>query len=200
MTNIIVSAAVQILVVLILAFLVWLIFGRKKSGFLGYVGLHGAPLGVVALGIVLGIVTSVGLLNIPSIHELAGGENSVVASVTDLPASVAIVAIVILAVFKTAFAEELLFRGLIGKRLVGAFGFYVGNTIQAILFGAVHLLVALSPHATTAAVATIVGVTTVTAWVNGLLNEKSAHGSILPGWAAHAAANLTSYLALWLNG
>jgi len=102
----------------------------------------------------------------------------------------------ILALFKTALAEELLFRGLIGKRLIARLGFGIGNACQAALFGAVHLLVALSPLATAGLVAALVAFTAATGFINGWLNEKRGGGSILPGWAAHASANLIAYAAV----
>ena len=75
-------------------------------------------------------------------------------------------------------------------------GFAWGNSLQAVLFGAIHLLLLLSPDATPGLVGLIVGVTAAQGFINGWLNEKWGRGSILPGWAAHAGANLTSYLLL----
>ena len=103
------------------------------------------------------------------------------------------------AVLKTAFAEELLFRGLIGKRLYGFLGFWPGNLLQALLFGAVHLPLLLLPEAPRQTVVLMIGFATVMAVASGWLNERRARGSILPGFALHAAANLTTYLGLALG-
>ena len=130
---------------------------------------------------------------------LASGPGTVIAAST--PNGVTAGAIVVLAVgavFKTAFAEELFFRGLIGKRLYGAMGFWPGNLVQALLFGAVHLPLLLLPDAPRQTVLLMIGFVTVLALVSGWLNERRAGGSILPGFALHAAGNLTTYLGLAL--
>lgn len=197
MGDLLISAAIQVIAVLAIAWLVWLIWGRKKSTLRAYVGLTVTPWSAALLGALVGAAGLAALLNIPSVRSLAGGENSVIRSVDGLNDGAALLAIFILAVFKTAFAEELLFRGVIGKRLIDSLGFGTGNTIQAALFGAVHLVVLLSPDATVQAAAAIVAYTAVSAWVSGLINETIGRGSILPGWAGHAAANLGSYLLVW---
>lgn len=52
----------------------------------------------------------------------------------------AIILLLIIGVFKTAFAEEILFRGFIAKRLISVFGFVKGNLFQAIIFGIIPRL------------------------------------------------------------
>ncbi len=82
--------------------------------------------------------------------------------------------------------------------MIGWLGFGIGNAIQAALFGAAHLLLLLAPDVTTGFAIGMVVFTGLLGWVNGWLNEKYGGGSILPGWAAHAAANLCSYLSVVL--
>jgi CAAX protease family protein len=174
----------------------WLVFARRRTGFRRWLGLQKAPLRSVALGLALGASGAAILISVPSIREAAGGAGSVPRSaLADGNGASAFVALVILAPFKTALAEELLFRGLIGKRLIAGLGFGLGNACQAALFGAAHLLVALTPLATTGLVAALVVFTAVAGFINGWLNEKRGGGSILPGWAAHASANLIAYAA-----
>lgn len=50
----------------------------------------------------------------------------------------ALPAIIVYAVFNTAFSEELLFRDFLLKRLNNHFGFVTANIIQAALFGLLH--------------------------------------------------------------
>ena len=45
---------------------------------------------------------------------------------------------ILYAFVQTAFAEEILFRGFLLKRLVAKLGFKNGNAIQSILFGLLH--------------------------------------------------------------
>ena len=46
--------------------------------------------------------------------------------------------VMIFAFLQTGLSEEILFRGFLNKRLSNRFGFAIGNTLQAILFGLVH--------------------------------------------------------------
>jgi membrane protease YdiL (CAAX protease family) len=78
-------------------------------------------------------------------------------------------------------------------------GFWGGNLAQALLFGAIHLPLLMLPSAPAHTAAAMIGFATVMAFVSGWLNERRARGSILPGFALHAAANLTSYLGLALG-
>lgn len=200
MADLAASAAAQIIVVLALALIVWLFGGRGRGAFFRHVGLVPTPPAAALLGAAFGAFSLVALLGVPAIRLMAGAENTVVRSVEGMAAAPAILGIILLAVFKTAFAEELLFRGVIAKRLISWLGFGLGNTVQALIFGAVHLVVLLSPAATAEGTAAIVAFTALTAWFACWLNETLGRGSILPGWAAHATANLGSYLLAWNGG
>lgn len=185
----------QLGAVLGLCALSWLAAARRRCGFRDWLGLYGAPFSSLALGLLLGAAAAIALLTVPSVHSAAAGPGSVPHAVMAQGSGVAAyTALAILALFKTALAEELLFRGLLGKRLIAQLGFVAGNACQAILFGLAHLLVALSPLATPGLVAILVIFTGLTGFINGWLNEKWGAGSILPGWAAHATANLIAYL------
>ena len=195
-----IGTVAQVGVVLIVCLVAWLIFGRRKASFRTWLGLTGAPPLLLLLCLVLGAAGAWLLLQTPGVATLASGPGTVIAAST--PNGVTAGAIVVLAVgavFKTAFAEELFFRGLIGKRLYGAMGFWPGNIVQALLFGAVHLPLLLLPDAPRQTVLLMIGFVTVLALVSGWLNERRAGGSILPGFALHAAGNLTTYLGLALG-
>jgi membrane protease YdiL (CAAX protease family) len=107
--------------------------------------------------------------------------------------------LLIVAIFKTAGAEELFFRGLIAKRLIRWLGFATGNALQAILFGSVHLLLAFIARPDLFTLTALAGFAAILAWLSGWLNERRADGSILPGFAAHASANSVAYLVLALQ-
>ena len=192
----------QVGVVVLLAAAVWALFGRKKCGFRAYVGLIGAPRQAILLAAAVGVALPVLMLAIPSFRAMASGADTVVGSaVGQLGPAGAIPILLLLAIFKTAFAEELLFRGIIAKRLIAWLGFNAGNAIQAVLFAAVHLLifnVAARPDLVSGTA--FIAIVTLSAWVNGWLNERRGGGSILPGWTAHALANTITYLfvALWV--
>jgi membrane protease YdiL (CAAX protease family) len=135
----------------------------------------------------------------PDFLAAAKSPNSVVGKLTSNGVTPEVTIILIMtAMFKTAFAEELLFRGLLGKRLIAWVGFHAGNFLQAALFGAIHLLIFLSPEVQASSLTPeyVVGFSGVSGWINGWINERVGGGSIVPGWIAHAVANLTTYLGL----
>lgn len=195
-----VGAVLQVGVVLIVCLVAWLLFGRRKASFRTWLGLTGAPPLLLLLCLVFGAAGAWLLLQAPGVAALASGPGTVIAASTlNGVTAGAIVVLVVGAVFKTAFAEELFFRGLIGKRLYAGMGFWPGNLVQALLFGAVHLPLLLLPDAPRQTVLLMIGFVTALALVSGWLNERRAGGSILPGFALHGAGNLTTYLGLALG-
>lgn len=195
-----IGAVLQVGVVLIVCFVAWLIFGRRKASFRVWLGLTGAPPLLLLLCLVLGAAGAWLLLQAPGVAVLAAGPGTVIAASTlNGVTAGAIVVLVVGAVFKTAFAEELFFRGLIGKRLYAGMGFWPGNLLQALLFGALHLPLLLLPDAPRPTVLLMIGFVTALALISGWLNERRAGGSILPGFALHGAGNLTTYLGLALG-
>lgn len=106
----------------------------------------------------------------------------------------AVPAVMVYAVLHTSLPEEMLFRGFLLKRMAGPFGFAAANIVQAALFGLLHgALFFAQVGAGMAVVVTVL--TGAVAWAMGYINEKLAGGSILPGWAIHAASNLVAGLA-----
>ncbi len=105
----------------------------------------------------------------------------------------AIATILVVALIKTGLSEEIFFRGFVAKRLIAISNFTIGNTIQAVLFGAIHILLFLSITSDPLFLAISFIIPAVGAYFKVILNEKIAGGSILPGWIAHGSANLVSY-------
>jgi membrane protease YdiL (CAAX protease family) len=191
-----VSTAIQLAIVLLLCTLAWL-FVRKKQGFRAFLGLYPAPLGIFLFACLIGLVGPVLLISIPGARALAGGPGTVIGAVTESGIGPeGIVVLAILAIFKTAGAEEIFFRGLVAKRLIAWWGFPIGNTVQALIFGLVHLLLVLVARVDPLVMAVLCLFAGALGWVNGWLNERRAGGSILPGFGAHATANLFTYLAI----
>ena len=98
--------------------------------------------------------------------------------------------ILLWAVIQTSLSEEILFRGFLCKRLCEKFGEQAGNVVQALLFGMVHI--AALPDKNIPAVLVIVMLTGGVGYALGWLSLKKAQGSILYGWAVHAAVNILS--------
>jgi membrane protease YdiL (CAAX protease family) len=108
-----------------------------------------------------------------------------------------IILLLIIALFKTSLAEEILFRGFIAKQLIKKFNFQIGNFLQSIIFGCIHLLLfwALT-KATYFPLIFIFILSTLAGWSIGYVKEKYANGSIIPGWIAHAIGNTISYFII----
>ncbi|WP_417494314.1 CPBP family intramembrane glutamic endopeptidase [Maricaulis sp.] len=204
MQQILMDTLVQLIVVGLVCSLAWLIFARKRSGLRAWLGLTLPPLRAVGLTLLAALVivpASLALFVFSPMNDAASGENTVAAALTFLEGGwpSIVLAIVLLAVLKTALAEEIFFRGLIAKRLVNGLGFSAGNLVQALAFGAVHLVIFIIPGGPAfdpVMAAGIVGVTGFGAWVSVWLNEKPGQGSIMPGWILHALTNAVSYPVL----
>ena len=87
----------------------------------------------------------------------------------------AIVLILTISLLQTGLLEEFLFRGFVNKRLVYVLGDKIGITLQAIIFGSLHLLLASN----------VTG-----GFMLGYIAEKSFNGSVLPGVVLHGIGNL----------
>jgi membrane protease YdiL (CAAX protease family) len=95
-------------------------------------------------------------------------------------------------------AEEVLFRGLIARRLFLKFGFRIGNVIQATLFWIMHLLIfrmVTGDWVSWIQLYTF-GVSFGLGLVLGFVNYRKGGFSIVPSWIIHGTTNLVAYLAL----
>ena len=92
-----------------------------------------------------------------------------------------------------ALGEEIFFRGLLGGWLVQRFGFWIGNTVQALTFLLPHLLLL----AVSFSFWPIILVQFMAGWLLGWLRIRS--GSILPGWLAHSLSNALGAFALMIR-
>jgi len=96
--------------------------------------------------------------------------------------------------FYTALGEEVFFRGLVGGWLLRRFGFWVGNSLQTLIFLLPHLpilLVGLNLWP-------LLILQFLAGWLLGWLRYKS--DSILPGMVMHALVNTLSDLLAMLVG
>lgn len=202
----IVNTVVQLGVVLLLSFIFWLAIGRRKAPFFRWLGLTLPSARGMAIAFALFVMFN--LVTLPAylftdLGELATSDRTVAAQIAErgLVPEV-IIMIALLAGLKTALSEEIFFRGLIGKRLIGAMGFWAGNTAQAVFFGGIHLALfaALAPELLTPVLGTAIFVLPGAAgWIMGFANEKTGNGSIFHGWLIHALGNAAS-LTLFAHG
>ena len=98
--------------------------------------------------------------------------------------------ILIWAIVQTSLSEEILFRGFLCKRLCHKLGEKTGNVVQALIFGMVHITAL--PDKNIPALCVIVLLTGGIGYALGWLSLQKAQGSILYGWAIHAAVNILS--------
>lgn len=96
---------------------------------------------------------------------------------------------------QTSLSEEILFRGFLHRIVAVKWGFYVGNTVQAILFGALHGVMLFSSTGLLPAIIVVV-ITGGIGFSIGMMNEKLAGGSIIPGWLLHGVTNVISSMMM----
>jgi len=180
--------------------LVWYLIRRKKldgQSFFEYVGLKPFSLSRNALWVAPSPIVVMAFVSfvIEPLMPLGDANANLAFSglgVAGLPS------VLLSAFVQTSLAEEVLFRGFIGKRLIAKLGFWAGNAIQAAVFGLVHgALIFVNPsiasYAATssgaAAVFLLVFGTGAAGFLLGYLAEKCADGSIVPSWLAHGLCN-----------
>lgn len=194
-----VGAVVQVILFAAVPFVCWLIAGRKKEKFFSWIGLKkgkcksgiGKTILIAAAGMGAYVVlTRICVQMLPEGVTAAGSEFAGKGLIA-IPAAAAY------AYIRTGLSEEILFRGFLLKRIASKFGFFAGNTIQALAFGLLHGIpfgVATGNFAVTILLTLIPG---AIGWLMGYINEKRFEGSILPSWLLHGTINfITTILAL----
>ena len=184
----VISAVVQLGLFLVIPFAWWAFTARRSVGFASWIGLRWptwdgrrARLGVAILAWVV-----IGAASTALLQSLSG----------DVPAARfagrglgGLVPVLLFAIVQTSLAEEIFFRGFLGKRVIARWGFAPGNAAQAIAFGILHvaMFASFADPIRLLVIGILMG---ASGWIVGWLNEEGAGGSILPGWVLHASANL----------
>jgi len=191
--NELISSTIQVIVLSIIPFLWWVITARKKENFFQWVGIKKIEtenrnkfLFFTGLCILLFLIFGTYLLYMTKDIETATSKFKGL-KFAGLPS------VLVFAFLGTALSEEILFRGFLTKRLINKFGFKIGNLIQGILFGLIHIVLMLLANISGIIELIVIGVFTGSiGWFMGYINEKMANGSILPGWIIHGLANIFS--------
>lgn len=191
--NYLVSSVTQILLFGIVPFIWWLFTARKETSFAHWIGLKkietDQPKSLVLW--IAGVTLIFAVCGALILYWLRGVATAA-APLTGLRWK-ALPALLIYAIFNTAFPEEVLFRGFLLKRLQHRFNFKVANTVQAIVFGLLHGVMFLAVTGVLKALV-IVLFTGAIAALMGSINEQKAGGSIYPSWIIHAMSNIVSGL------
>lgn len=186
------GAVSQSIIFSIIPFVWWLITARKKENFFKWIGLKKGKclssglktfiIAVAALGLyILGTVVSLSFM--PEGVTTAGSQFAG-SGLKGIPVAIAY------AYIRTGLSEELLFRGFLLKRISSKFGFVVGNTVQALLFGLLHGIpfgIATGNIGVTVLLTLLPG---AFGWFEGWLNERRFEGSVIPSWLIHGTVNL----------
>lgn len=189
--NKILGSIIQIILFTSIPFIWWLVTARKKQKFTQWIGfkkIEGGRKTMTSIIMLSVVFLFSGILTLYAIRDIETATSEFAGLGID-----AIPAIIIYATFNTAFPEELLFRGFLLKRLANKFGFNIGNSIQALLFGSLHGIMFISLVGVVKTIL-IIMFTGAIAWFMGYINEKNSNGSIIPSWIIHTISNLFSGL------
>lgn len=197
----IIETVLQILIFTLIPFLVYVIKKKTVKGFLAYIGLKKSNPKANYLAIFASLILMAPMLLLTftsdSFREIMLDPNSITGKLRAMDFGTnSIIILLVIAIFKTSFAEEILFRGFIAKRLISYLGFIKGNILQAIIFGILHAVLFAAITTNFIFLSVIFIFPTVAAYVFGYLNEKKANGSIIPSWIAHGLANTITYLTV----
>jgi CAAX protease family protein len=195
----VVSAVLQLLVFTLIPFVVFLFRHDRTVGFARYLGFSVPPARAVrnsVWAVLVMLTAAVGVIYFNDhVRQMLLAPQSVTGRLRLMgPGLETVATLLLIAIVKTSLAEEIFFRGFVAKRLVHVVGFAAGNALQALLFGAVHLLLFRALiGALVFPLAFIFVFSTIGGWIIGFIKERQAGGSIIPGWIAHATANILSY-------
>ncbi|MDH5104630.1 CPBP family intramembrane metalloprotease [Lentilactobacillus diolivorans] len=191
------SSIIQLGLFILIPFIWWWIWYRKNK-FWGWIGIKK----VIPVKLSLSLVSLVALMLFCSTGYFVFQtlpSSSVLASTKftnfNFPT---VISIILYAFFQTGLAEEILFRGFLAKRLISRLGFVIGNIIQSLLFGALHV-VFFAPIATISVVIIVFIFTSVIGFLLCYIDERLANGSIIPSWLIHGFSNVFSTTLVILN-
>jgi len=197
-----ISAVLQVMVFSLIPFFFFLFRKDQSITFFKYIGFYKPTTKSIALVLVVILISITSMISLAFVND--GIKQSMLS-----PASVtgkfrgmgfsgaAVISLLIMALIKTSLSEEIFFRGFLGKRLINKLGFKVGNLIQAIIFGLIHLLLFWFLTKTTFIPLIVIAFfSTLMGWIIGFIKEKYANGSIIPGWVAHGLGNTISYFVI----
>ena len=198
MNDVLMSAIIQLSFVLILSWVFYFMFYRKDTNFFNWIGLYlpknRSWIKSSLLVLVVSLLIMVGPLVLFQHLGYITSEMLYDETISGQGLSVNIVIIILLkALIQTSLSEEILFRGLIGKRIANKFGYLVGNIIQALLFGLPHGLPFIIVYKKYIVGITLIVMAGMVGYIQFWLNEKRADGSLVPSILLHGIMNVMSF-------
>lgn len=194
-----ISACAQILLFTLVPFIFFLFRKDKSVTFFKYIGLvrpSQKSITYVIGGSLLFVLAGIGVIFVDEgFKQAVFSPNSVTGKLRMMGLSGSSVAILlIIALLKTSFSEEILFRGFISKQLINKLGFTTGNLLQSAIFGLIHVLLFwILAKSGLISLLFIFLFSSFAGWTIAYIKEKYANGSIIPGWIAHGLGNTLSY-------
>lgn len=193
----ILQSVVQLFIISLIPFIVWIFRKDKSISFFKSLGLYKPQISnpkklVLSSGlvIILFLVSGVSITGSITSRDVELANSQFIGTGVSQ-----IIPILFYAFLKTGLTEEILFRGFLGKKAIAKFGFTVGNSIQSIIFGLIHGIPILLVLGVGYALV-LFAFTFIVAWTMGVINEKYAGGSIVPSWIIHGIVNTISSLLM----
>lgn len=186
------SAIMQVVMFSIVPFLWWRLKYKKESTFFKWIGLY-KPVRVVSTKSVVRVIVGYFLVWIMTLFI-----SKDISSNFEGMGIAAAVPSLIVCFIQNGLSEEILFRGFIEKRLIAKFGKNNGILMQAILFGVMHIALALALNMTLNS-SLFIGYfmfPTIAGWLLGYIDEKVYNGSIIPSILLHGVINFSRDLIL----
>lgn len=182
------NAIIQVVLFALIPFVWWLFTARKQESFWSWIGLRKIQTENRKKFVLLFVICSVACYALGELAIWLRGNLEAADSVYKGMGAGAVPSILMYAFGQTALSEEILFRGFLMKRLQAKWGFKPAVLIQAVIFGAVHLLMVWGQTDLLAGTMIVV-YPMVVAVLLSWINEKKAGGSIYPSWIMHGVLN-----------
>ena len=182
------NAVIQVVLFALIPFIWWLITARKKESFWSWIGFKKIKTENKKKFILFLLCCCVVCYALGELAIWLRGDLEAADSAYKGMGVAAIPSILMYAFGQTALSEEILFRGFLMKRLQAKWGFSVATIIQAVIFGALHLLMVWGQVGFIAGFIIVV-YPMVMAVLLSWINEKKAGGSIYPSWIIHGILN-----------
>lgn len=185
----IVQFILELFLFLLIPFIWYLTQNRKLRGFLQYIGIKKVSVKTVIPAIkITGIAYTFTLLYFVYLKISGGMEISPLQEPFEISNTITFLWISVVYALNAGVCEEILFRGFIGKRCIGKWGFNRGNIVQSFIFVFPHL----STFGIQPTFEVILGIINagVMGYAFGYIMEKKANGSIVPSIIVHIIVDL----------
>lgn len=196
--NLVINSVIQIILFSLIPFIWWFLKNRKQVSFFQWIGIKRPIIINRQKYIITFLIIIILYLSLAFIIPKLLGDSDTATSKFAGQGMKAILPALIYSFLQTGLSEEIFFRGFLTKVFSSKFGFKLGNSIQAIIFGLIHGFMFISDIGYFKAII-IVLITSTIGLLMGWINEKQSDGSIIPSWLLHGIANLISAIVAMFN-